>query len=89
MDGWLLLGDDSHVPHQLDLDGLIDLDDLIVALSKGIALVLYPTAADFVAESTRCKDGLMDGWMDGWLRLGEDSHVPHQLDLVGLVDLAS
>jgi hypothetical protein len=29
----------------------------------------------------------MNGWMDGWLRLCEDSHVPNQLDLVGLVDL--
>jgi hypothetical protein len=26
MDGWLRLGEDSHVPHQLDLDGLVDLD---------------------------------------------------------------
>jgi hypothetical protein len=38
MDVWLRLGEDSHVPHQLDLDGLVDLDDLIVALSQGIAL---------------------------------------------------
>jgi hypothetical protein len=45
MDGWLRLGEDSHVPYQLDLDGLVDLDDLVVALSQGIALVLYPTVA--------------------------------------------
>jgi hypothetical protein len=38
MDGWLCLGEDSHVPHQLYLDGLVDLDDLVVALSQGIAL---------------------------------------------------
>jgi hypothetical protein len=37
-DGWLCLGEDSHVPHELDLDGLLDLDDLVVALSQGIAL---------------------------------------------------
>jgi hypothetical protein len=40
-DGWMVLfrlGEDSHVPHQLDLDGLNDLNDLVVALSQGIAL---------------------------------------------------
>jgi hypothetical protein len=31
-------------------------------------------------------DGSIDGWMDGYLS-GGDSHVPHQLDLDGLVDL--
>jgi hypothetical protein len=28
LQGWLQLGEVSHVPHLLDLDGLVDLDDL-------------------------------------------------------------
>jgi hypothetical protein len=38
MVGWFRLGEDSHGPHQLNLDGLVDLDDLVVALSQGVAL---------------------------------------------------
>jgi hypothetical protein len=38
MDGWFLLGEDSHGPHQLVIDGLVDLDDLVVALNQKIAL---------------------------------------------------
>jgi hypothetical protein len=38
VDGWFPLGEVGHVPHQLDLDGRVDLNDLVlllVALSQG------------------------------------------------------
>jgi hypothetical protein len=41
MGGWFRLGGDSHGPHQLDLDGLVDLDDLVVALRQGVALECF------------------------------------------------
>jgi hypothetical protein len=68
MVGWFRLGEDSRVPHQLDLDGLVDLDDLVVALSQGIALVLYPTAAALSRNPRAARmDGSKDGWMDGYV----------------------
>jgi hypothetical protein len=57
MVGWFLLGEDSHGPHQLDLDGLVDLDDLIV-------FTLFSSLTAALSQGVALPDGWIDGWMD-------------------------
>jgi hypothetical protein len=89
MDGWdvwLCLGEDSHGPLQVVLAGLVDLDDLSSLKSFFTLSFQWPSVME-LHWMDGSMDGWIDGWMDQWLRFGEDSQVPHQLDLVGLGDL--
>jgi hypothetical protein len=64
MGRWFRLRRDSNSPHQLLLDGLVDLDDLVVALRQGVALesLLLPNSGpQSGSRAARWVDGFVSG----------------------------